>query len=176
MNCGRYPSTRKCCLSGKNRLRMLLEGRCALCHRAGQIPDKQQTKPGQVLPVVNRVSAGVVYMLSRHPEDTAMKQMIAESWSAVMDNQRNPLRHLDLASQHYFMQVLGWMWSMVFSLSFLSIFEFGWVWLSHLLVFGGMAFTVAVFKEAKKQSVDTQLERQSLSNSSSCVWKLDSEA
>ena len=50
-----------------------------------------------------------------------MKKFIVNCWNAVMDNRRNPLSHLDLASQHYFMQVLGWMWSMVFSLSFLSI-------------------------------------------------------
>ena len=45
-----------------------------------------------------------------------MKRFLNDCWAAVMDNQRNPLRHLDMASQHYFMQVLGWMWSMVFSL------------------------------------------------------------
>lgn len=56
-----------------------------------------------------------------------MRKFIADCWAAVMDNRHNPLRHLDLASQHYFMQVLGWMWSMVFSLAFLSIFKFGYV-------------------------------------------------
>lgn len=105
-----------------------------------------------------------------------MKQVIIESWNAVMDSQHNPLRHLDMASQHYFMQVLAWMWSMVFSLSFLSIFQFGLVWLGHLLVIGGIAFTVAVFKEAEKQSADALLAKQPLSSSSTCVWKLDSEA
>jgi hypothetical protein len=74
------------------------------------------------------------------------------------------------------MQVLGWMWSMVFSLSFLSIFEFGLTWLAHLLVIGGIAFTVAVFKEAEKQGASGQMKRHDLSSSSSCVWKLDSEA
>ena len=105
-----------------------------------------------------------------------MKQLIIDSWNAVMDNQHNPLRHLDLASQHYFMQVLGWMWSMVFSLSFLSIFEFGLTWLAHLLVIGGIAFTVAVFREADRQTPASVTARQNLSTSSSCVWKLDSEA
>ena len=79
-----------------------------------------------------------------------MKHFIISSWDAVMDNRHNPLRHLDLASQHYFMQVLGWMWSMVFSLSFLSIFYFGYVWMAHLLVFGGIALTVSVFREAER--------------------------
>ena len=105
-----------------------------------------------------------------------MKKHIVDSWNAVMDNQHNPLRHLDLASQHYFMQVLGWMWSMVFSLSFLSIMEFGLTWLAHLLVIGGIAFTVAVFKEAEKRTAASNAGSPALSASSSCVWKLDSEA
>jgi len=105
-----------------------------------------------------------------------MKEFMTESWGAVMDNRRSPLRHLDLASQHYFMQVLGWMWSMVFSLSFLSIYNFGLVWLAHLLVFGGIAFTVAVFRESEKQRAEIKAATICLSSSSQCVWKLDSEA
>jgi hypothetical protein len=94
----------------------------------------------------------------------------------VMDNRRNPLRHLNLASQHYFMQVLGWMWSMVFSLSFLSIYYFGFVWMAHLLIFGGVAFTVAVFREGEKSAVLAAAATNELSTSARCVWKLDSEA
>ncbi len=105
-----------------------------------------------------------------------MKQQIVDSWNAVMDNQHNPLRHLDLASQHYFMQILGWMWSMVFSLSFLSIMEFGLTWLAHLLVIGGIAYTVAVFKEAQARAPAGLPGKHSLSRSARCVWKLDTEA
>ena len=105
-----------------------------------------------------------------------MKTFIVDSWNAVMDNRHNPLRHLDLASQHYFMQVLGWMWSMVFSLSFLSIFSFGLVWMAHLLVFGGIAFTVAVFRESEKRRLEIEAATVELSSSSRCVWKLDSES
>ena len=104
-----------------------------------------------------------------------MKHFIVTSWDAVMDNRRNPLRHLDLASQHYFMQVLGWMWSMVFSLTFLSIFEFGVIWLVHLLLIGGIAMTVAVFREAEKRKGDNESGIH-FSGASRCVWKLDSEA
>ena len=105
-----------------------------------------------------------------------MKHFIVSSWDAVMDSRHNPLRHLDLASQHYMMQVLGWMWSMVFSLAFLSIFQFGYVWMAHLLVFGGAALTVSVFREAEKQRARLAPAKQSLSGASACVWKLDSEA
>lgn len=104
-----------------------------------------------------------------------MKPFVVGCWEAVMDNQPNPLRHLDLASQHHIMQVLGWMWSMVFSFTFLSIFHFGLIWLAHLLIFGGAAMTVAIFRESEKRAAlaaDTPL----LSRSSRCVWQLDTEA
>jgi hypothetical protein len=105
-----------------------------------------------------------------------MKAMIVKSWEAVMDNQHNPLRHLDLASQHYFMQVLGWMWSMVFSLSFLSIYHFGITWILHVMLFGGIAFTVAVFREAEKRSAEVSATVPHLGRASTCVWQLDREA
>ena len=105
-----------------------------------------------------------------------MKEFVANCWSSVMDSRHNPLRHLDLASQHYFMQVLGWMWSMVFSLSFLSIYNFGVVWISHLLVFGGAAFTVAVFRESEKRLAVIEVSTNDFSTASRSVWKLDSEA
>jgi len=79
-----------------------------------------------------------------------MKKFVLDSWDAVMDSRRNPLRNLDLASQHYVMQVLGWMWSMVFSLTFLSIFHFGITWAAHMFVIAGICITVSVFKEADK--------------------------
>ncbi len=104
-----------------------------------------------------------------------MKNLIVSSWEAVMDNRYNPLRHLDPASQHFVMQVLGWMWSMVFSLSFLSIFYFSMVWMAHLLMLSGVALTVATFRQAEKQS----LERNSRLQSGAalvCVWMLDREA
>jgi hypothetical protein len=79
---------------------------------------------------------------------------------------------MDLASQHYFMQVLAWMWSMVFSLSFLSIFHFGYVWMGHLFLVGGVAMTVAVFKEAEKRAPAIKVPHH-LGRASKCVWKLD---
>jgi len=104
-----------------------------------------------------------------------MKQFVVNSWNVLMDSRYNPLRHLDLASQHYMMQVLGWMWSMVFCLSFLSIFQFGLVWMAHLLLIGGVCFTVAVFKEAEKQSLEPSRYLAGR-NASHCVWMLDKEA
>jgi hypothetical protein len=105
-----------------------------------------------------------------------MKAAIVSAWESVMDSRHNPLRHLDLAAQHYFMQVLGWMWSMVFSLMFLSIVEFGFTWLAHLVVIGGIAMTVALFWEAEGRTNAVAHPVENMGRASRCVWKLDSEA
>lgn len=107
-----------------------------------------------------------------------MIKHIVNIWESVMDNSRNPLRHLDLASQHYFMQVLGWMWSMIFSLSFFSIMQFGITWLLHLVLFGGVAMTVALFREAERKQLASApaVDDDKFSSASRCVWRLENEA
>lgn len=104
-----------------------------------------------------------------------MKSFIIGSWNVVMNNRYNPLRHLDMVSQHYFMQVLGWMWSMIFSIAFLSIFQFPFLWLAHLLIIGGMFVTILVFKHAESRSAQ-KAPTAHLSRASTCVWKMDREA
>ncbi len=81
-----------------------------------------------------------------------MKKFIVDSWDAVMNSERNPLRHLDIASQHIVMQALAWMWSMIFSLMFFSIYQFGVTWMLHMLFIAGMALTVSVFKMAERKA------------------------
>ncbi|MFL0799478.1 MAG: hypothetical protein K6L80_03435 [Agarilytica sp.] len=104
-----------------------------------------------------------------------MKSLIKSCWNLVMDNRYNPLRYMDMASQHYFMHVLAWMWSMIFSISFLSIFHFQFVWLAHVLVITGIFITLIVFKRAEKQSLQ-KITIPELSHASVCVWQLDREA
>ena len=104
-----------------------------------------------------------------------MKSFIVSSWNLVMDNRYNPLRHLDMASQHYFMQVLAWMLSMIFSLSFLSIFQFHIMWLAHLLIIGGLFATISVFKYAESRPTE-KASVKNLSHASMCVWQMDREA
>ena len=104
-----------------------------------------------------------------------MKNFIVSSWGAVMDNRRNPLSHLDLASQHYTMQVLAWMWSMVFSLSFLSVVAFGYVWLGHLLVIAGVFITISLFKASESRH-HKSAPAPYLSRASKTVWQMDREA
>lgn len=112
-----------------------------------------------------------------------MRKFLADSYAMVMDSSKNPLRHLDLASQHYIMQALAWMWSMVFSLSFLSIFYFHYVWGAHMLILGGICLTVGVFRRAERQQEHVQALALKAPNSpgqysqgSACTWKMDREA
>ena len=106
-----------------------------------------------------------------------MQRFIVESYNVVMDSRKNPLRHLDLASQHYVMQVLAWMWSMVFSLAFLSVLHFHYVWGAHVLIFGGICFTVGVFRRAEKKQLQVnKAVQQQYSRASACAWQLDREA
>jgi hypothetical protein len=106
-----------------------------------------------------------------------MKDFIVSCWHSVMDSRYNPLKDANLASQHYVMQVLAWMWTMIFSVSFLSIFQFGVLWISHLLVIAGVFLTMAAFEHTKKtQSLATSDDTQNFGHSSKCVWKLDAEA
>ena len=103
-----------------------------------------------------------------------MKQQTIMTWNAIMDARFNPLKHMTLAQRHYVMQVLGWMWSMIFSLSFLSILAFGYVWVAHLLVIGGVFITISIFKRAEQKQ--RLLPAPHLSRASKCVWQMDREA
>ncbi len=104
-----------------------------------------------------------------------MKVPMTMTWNAVMDNRFNPLKYMDLAAKHYLMQVLAWMWSMIFSLSFLSIYVFGYVWLAHLLVIAGVFITISIFKGSESRQ-RKMLPAPYLSTASKCVWQMDREA
>ena len=104
-----------------------------------------------------------------------MTKQLAMTWKAVMDHRFNPVKHLDVRSGHFLMQVLSWMWSMVFSLSFLSVHYFGYVWLAHLLVIGGIFITLSIFNRAERRRVP-MAPLPYLSGASKCVWQMDREA
>ncbi len=104
-----------------------------------------------------------------------MNPLLTTIWNTVMDSRFNPLKHMDLASSHYLMQVLAWMWSMIFSVSFFSIYIFGYVWLSHMLVIAGVFITLTVFNTSSTRRTQTAPAHY-FSSASKCVWKMDSEA
>ena len=104
-----------------------------------------------------------------------MKNQTATIWKLVMDHRYNPLKHMKMQQRHYVMQVLGWMWSMIFSLSFMSIYVFGYVWIGHVLLIGGVFITFSIFERAKAQRENLD-PVPNLSGASKCVWQMDREA
>ncbi len=80
-----------------------------------------------------------------------MKKMLYQMYSGVMDADWNPLRKIpDLALRHLIMQVLAWMWCIIFSLYFGSFVVFGITAAAHFLLIFGTFITAATFATAPK--------------------------
>jgi hypothetical protein len=109
-----------------------------------------------------------------HLEEVFMNKQMAITWNSVMDHRLNPLKYLDQRSGHFLMQILSWMWSMIFSVSFLSIYQFGYVWVGHLLVIGGVVVTMSIFNRAEARR-EGALPAPYLSGASASVWQMDRE-
>ena len=73
-------------------------------------------------------------------------------YKLVMDSRHNPLSHVpDTNTRHLVMQVLAWMWCIVFSMWLGSILVFGVSAAIHAILLAGIFFTVAVFETAKRR-------------------------
>ena len=79
-----------------------------------------------------------------------MRDFIYNSWNAVMDHKRNPLRHIqDLQVRHLVLQILAWMWCIAFSLYFGSFVVFGYTAVAHFILILAVVMTVVTFKKAE---------------------------
>ena len=75
-------------------------------------------------------------------------------YNLVMDSRHNPLSHVpDTNTRHLVMQVLAWMWCIVFSMWMGSIFVFGVSAAIHAILLAGVFVTVGVFETAKRRPV-----------------------
>ena len=82
-----------------------------------------------------------------------MRQFIYDSWNGVMDADINPLKHIpDINTRHMVLQVLAWMWCIVFSMYIGSIFVMGVTMIAHVIFLAAIVITVATFEAAKKNS------------------------
>lgn len=80
-----------------------------------------------------------------------MRKLIYSYWNTIMDAEINPLRHIpDLNTRHFVMQVLAWMWCIVFSMYFSSMWMFGITAIAHVIVIAAIAITVGTFEVAKR--------------------------
>mgnify|MGYP001441726155 CR=1 FL=1 len=80
-----------------------------------------------------------------------MRQFIFDSYNAVMDHNRNPLRHIkDFNTRHMITQLLAWMWCIVFSLMVGSWTVFGYTAVAHFVFLIAVFITVGTFAVAEK--------------------------
>ena len=69
----------------------------------------------------------------------------------VMDSRYNPLAHIpDTSTRHLVMQMLAWMWCIVFSMWMGSLAVFGVSAMVHTILLAGVFITVSVFETAKR--------------------------
>ena len=79
-----------------------------------------------------------------------MKKFIYDSWNGIMDHKGNPLRHIpDLSVRHLILQLLAWMWCIVFSFYLGSILFFGISAIAHMLLIAAIVITIGTFKYAE---------------------------
>ena len=94
-----------------------------------------------------------------------MRQFIYDSWNGVMDADINPLKHIpDINTRHMVLQVLAWMWCIVFSMYVGSIFVMGITMIAHVIFLAAIVITVATFETAKNNSNSFKLRLEHKTN------------
>ena len=73
-------------------------------------------------------------------------------YQLIMDSRYNPLSHIpDNNTRHMVMQVLAWMWCIIFAMSVGSVTVFGISAIAHALLIAGVFITAGVFETAKRR-------------------------
>ncbi|MEO9780985.1 MAG: hypothetical protein ABJH07_25450 [Sedimentitalea sp.] len=72
--------------------------------------------------------------------------VVKSSWDSVMDVEQNPMRTRSLVTAHMVMQILAWMWSVIFAVALGSYIVFGVSAIAHSLVLGGVFVTLVTFR------------------------------
>ena len=81
-----------------------------------------------------------------------MREWIFNCWNVVMDHESNPLRNIpDCSTRHMIMQVLAWMWCIVFAIIVSSMWAGVISMMLHALLLAAVAITVATFETAKRK-------------------------
>lgn len=85
-------------------------------------------------------------------ERNNMNSFIIDWWNLIMDHERNPLSNIkDLRVRHLVMQILAWMWCIVFTAMTGTWMYLGVNILFHALLLCGIFITVSVFEAAKRK-------------------------
>ena len=99
-------------------------------------------------------------------------KFVVDCWDMIMDHERNPLSNIkDLNIRHMVMQVMAFMWSLVFAVLIAdSFFIFGISAFAHAFFITALVVTVAVFMQARTNP--GSFNRQRLSRGrSDCTYR-----
>tara|TARA_R110001606_G_scaffold365772_2_gene520726 strand:- start:36 stop:332 length:297 start_codon:yes stop_codon:yes gene_type:complete len=81
-----------------------------------------------------------------------MRDFILDNWNLVMDYEKNPLKNIpSLPVRHMIMQVLAWMWVIVFTIASGTWAYAGLNAIVHTALIAGIVVTVAIFETAKRK-------------------------
>ena len=73
-------------------------------------------------------------------------------YKLIIDTKHNPLSNIpDTNTRHLIMQILAWMWCIIFSMWMGSIVVFGISAIAHALLIAGVFITAGVFETAKRK-------------------------
>ena len=98
-------------------------------------------------------------------ESNKVRQFIYDSWNGIMNADVNPLKHIpDINTRHMVLQVLAWMWCIVFSMYVGSIFVMGVTMIAHVIFLAAIVITVATFETAKNNSNSFKLRLEHKTN------------
>ena len=79
-----------------------------------------------------------------------MREIVFDSWNGILNANVNPLRHIpDLQVRHMVLQVLAWMWCIVFSMYVGSFWVMGVSMVAHALILAAIVVTVGTFEVAR---------------------------
>ena len=85
-------------------------------------------------------------------QSNAGRMTMTNIWKMVMDWRYNPLSHIpDMNTRHMVMQVLAWMWCIIFSMWVGSVVAFGISAIAHAMLIAGIFITAGVFETAKRR-------------------------
>ena len=81
-----------------------------------------------------------------------MIRSLAATWRLVMDTDSNPLMRIPKMQRFQMMQVLAYMWSLVFAAWVGSALIFGVSVVGHAILLIGVFFTAGVFRHARQNT------------------------
>jgi len=77
---------------------------------------------------------------------------VIKLYNLIMDSKHNPLSYIpDTNTRHMVMQLLAWMWCIIFGMSVGSITVFGISAIAHALLIAGVFITAGVFETARRK-------------------------